>query len=273
MTSVGCRQRADPPGAAPYPDDLLDGDEGRPPPPNGLARPDQLRCACRGGPARARPRPPQPGLPAPGRPRLGRRALRRPARASARPAADPAPRWSTASGQSTSTAGLEEVAPRARRCRPGTPVVYFQLSFFHGFARELSRATGIEIVRVIFALTGESREVGGIATNDVVSAVAQAQGSTAAQARPAWTLQRRQARTGHPEQRQRCTSRGAPRRRRSPPLQSGPQRVRGDHGARVIRKTWLVTWPPGQESVLVQAAQGLGDRRVRRRRRGPAPAT
>ena len=41
-----------------------------------------------------------------------------------------------------------------------------------------------------FALTGEGREVGGVAAHDVVSAVAQAHGATAAQVRLAWTLSR-----------------------------------------------------------------------------------
>jgi aryl-alcohol dehydrogenase-like predicted oxidoreductase len=41
-----------------------------------------------------------------------------------------------------------------------------------------------------FALTGEGREVGGVAAHDTVSAVAQAHGATAAQVRLAWMLSR-----------------------------------------------------------------------------------
>ena len=41
-----------------------------------------------------------------------------------------------------------------------------------------------------FALTGEGREVGGVAAHDAVSAVAQAHGATPAQVRLAWALSR-----------------------------------------------------------------------------------
>ena len=41
-----------------------------------------------------------------------------------------------------------------------------------------------------FALTGEGREVGGVAAHDVVSAAAQAHGVTPAQVRLAWALSR-----------------------------------------------------------------------------------
>ena len=54
---------------------------------------------------------------------------------------------------------------------------------------ESCREQGIAFVP-FFALTGEGREVGGVAAHDVVSAVAQAHGATAAQVRLAWTLSR-----------------------------------------------------------------------------------
>ena len=50
-------------------------------------------------------------------------------------------------------------------------------------------AQGIAFVPY-FALTGEGREVGGVAAHDVVSEVARAHGATAAQVRLAWTLSR-----------------------------------------------------------------------------------
>ena len=54
---------------------------------------------------------------------------------------------------------------------------------------ETCREQGIAFVP-FFALTGEGREVGGVAAHDVVSEVAQAHGATAAQVRLAWTLSR-----------------------------------------------------------------------------------
>ena len=54
---------------------------------------------------------------------------------------------------------------------------------------EACREQGIAFVP-FFALTGEGREVGGVAAHDVVSEVAQAHGATAAQVRLAWTLSR-----------------------------------------------------------------------------------
>ena len=54
---------------------------------------------------------------------------------------------------------------------------------------ESCREQGIAFVP-FFALTGEGREVGGVAAHDVVSAVAQAHGATAAQVRLAWALSR-----------------------------------------------------------------------------------
>ena len=54
---------------------------------------------------------------------------------------------------------------------------------------ESCREQGIAFVP-FFALTGEGREVGGVAAHDVVSAVAQAHDATAAQVRLAWALSR-----------------------------------------------------------------------------------
>ena len=51
------------------------------------------------------------------------------------------------------------------------------------------REQGIAFVPY-FALTGEGREVGGLASHDLVSEVARAHGSTAAQVRLAWALSR-----------------------------------------------------------------------------------
>ena len=101
-------------------------------------------------------------------------------------------------------------------------------------------AQGIAFVP-FFALTGEGREVGGVAAHDVVSAVAQAHDATPAQVRLAWALEPRPARAGHPGHQQRGAPGGEPRRCR--PRAVG-RRAGGAHGARVIWKTWLVTWPP-----------------------------
>jgi pyridoxine 4-dehydrogenase len=54
---------------------------------------------------------------------------------------------------------------------------------------ESCREQGIAFVP-FFALTGEGREVGGVAAHDVVSEVARAHGATPAQVRLAWTLSR-----------------------------------------------------------------------------------
>jgi pyridoxine 4-dehydrogenase len=54
---------------------------------------------------------------------------------------------------------------------------------------ESCREQGIAFVP-IFALAGEGREAGGVASHDVVSAVARAHGATAAQVRLAWALSR-----------------------------------------------------------------------------------
>jgi aryl-alcohol dehydrogenase-like predicted oxidoreductase len=54
---------------------------------------------------------------------------------------------------------------------------------------ESCREQGIAFVP-FFALTGERREVGGVAADDVVSAVAKAHSATPAQVRLAWTLSR-----------------------------------------------------------------------------------
>jgi pyridoxine 4-dehydrogenase len=54
---------------------------------------------------------------------------------------------------------------------------------------ESCRGQGIAFVP-FFALTGEGREVGGVAAHEVVSEVARAHGATPAQVRLAWTLSR-----------------------------------------------------------------------------------
>ena len=54
---------------------------------------------------------------------------------------------------------------------------------------ERCREQGIAFVP-FFALTGEGREIGGVAAHDAVTAVAQAHGATAAQVRLAWALSR-----------------------------------------------------------------------------------
>ena len=73
------------------------------------------------------------------------------------------------------------------------------------------REQGIAFVP-FFALTGEGREVGGVAAHDVVSAVAQAHGATAAQVRLAWTLSR--GPKCWSSRAPAATDRGEPRRRR-----------------------------------------------------------
>jgi aryl-alcohol dehydrogenase-like predicted oxidoreductase len=92
--------------------------------------------------------------------------------------------------------GLSSVrAEHLAQAQAMAPVVAVSNRYAVDFGRvndellESCREQGIAFVP-FFALTGERREVGGVAADDVVSAVARAHSATPAQVRLAWTLSR-----------------------------------------------------------------------------------
>jgi aryl-alcohol dehydrogenase-like predicted oxidoreductase len=92
--------------------------------------------------------------------------------------------------------GLSSVrAEHLAQAQAMAPVVAVSNRYAVDFGRvndellESCREQGIAFVP-FFALTGERREVGGVAADDVVSAVAKAHSATPAQVRLAWTLSR-----------------------------------------------------------------------------------
>jgi aryl-alcohol dehydrogenase-like predicted oxidoreductase len=92
--------------------------------------------------------------------------------------------------------GLSSVrAEHLAQAQAMAPVVAVSNRYAVDFGRvndellESCREQGIAFVP-FFALTGERREVGGVAADDVVSAVARARSATPAQVRLAWTLSR-----------------------------------------------------------------------------------
>ena len=75
------------------------------------------------------------------------------------------------------------------------PVVAVQNRYGVGYGRvndDLLRACGEQGIAFVpyFALTGESREVGGVTSNDPIQEIAERHGATPAQIRLAWTLSR-----------------------------------------------------------------------------------